>query len=121
MSALQFANLGKALGFVVRKPQFYRENLTFGVSEVLQGGEESCPPNGQCWYPFGEPAATPSGLIGLAASGHPTAAEKCNELTPAHACPRSTRMPEYQMANPGAKAIAASQSVEARKVGCGSR
>jgi hypothetical protein len=30
------------------------------------------------------------------------------------------RMSEYQMANAGAKAIAASQSVEARKVGCGS-
>jgi len=28
-------------------------------------------------------------------------------------------MPEYQMANPGAKAIAASQSAEVRDVGCG--
>src|SRR5262249_10297270 len=34
--------------------------------------------------------------------------------------PRSTRMPEYQMADPSAKAIAASQSAEARTVGYGS-
>src|SRR5262245_34812135 len=48
------------------------------------------------------------------------AAEKCDELTPPHAIPRSTRMPEYQMSHMSTKAIAASQFAEARDVGCGS-
>src|SRR5262249_42817991 len=52
-----------------------------------------------------------------AASGHPTAAPprsvmKSRRLTRS---PRSTQMPEYQMTDPSAKAIAASQSAEARE------
>src|SRR5262249_5727903 len=38
-----------------------------------------------------------------------------NELPTPHETPRSTRMPEYQMAEPSAKAIAAPQSAEARE------
>src|SRR5262245_29808959 len=46
------------------------------------------------------------------------APEKCDEITPPHATPRSTWMPEYQMADPSGKAIGAPQSAEAREVGC---
>src|SRR5262249_32416880 len=47
------------------------------------------------------------------------AAEQGYELTPPHATPRPTRMPEYQMADPSAKANAAQQSAGARDVSCG--
>jgi len=36
--------LGKAIESCVREPIFYREILTFRVSEFLQGSEESRPP-----------------------------------------------------------------------------
>src|SRR5262249_34884577 len=40
---------------------------------------------------------------------------KCDELPPPHATPRSTRMPEDQMANSSAKAIVAAQIAKAHQ------
>src|SRR5262245_653104 len=114
-----------AIQLTLRKAGFDSHVLAFDVTRFLQAFAERCT---KTWHNHSgcpgaeEPDHRHLGLLCTCAewARDRCAAEKCDELTPLHATPRSTRMPEYQMADARTKAIIASRSAGARDVGLGS-
>src|SRR5262245_7422979 len=103
---------------------FNYEVAILDVTEVTQSLTEGLARLGISGQVLPQPAYSSDlvRLLGVRGDRPPNrrAAEKCDELTPPHAMPPITWLPEYQMADHSAKAIAASRSAGASGVclGC---